>query len=106
MANLTKKRKAAAAKFDGTKLYDLAQAAQIVKQVSTTKVDATVDIAVRLGVDPKTGKNVYAKLGKYGAYIQVGENPDDNGGEKPIFAAMRQGQFIENITLSDALELR
>ena len=53
MANLTKKRKAAVAKFDGTKLYDLAQAAQIVKQVSTTKFDATVDIAVRLGVDPK-----------------------------------------------------
>ncbi len=58
-----------------------------------------------LGVDPKTGKNVYAKLGKYGAYIQVGENPDDNGGEKPKFASMRQGQFIENITLADALEL-
>ena len=53
MATLTKKRKAAVAKFDGTKLYDLAQAAQIVKQVSSTKFDATVDIAVRLGVDPK-----------------------------------------------------
>ncbi len=58
-----------------------------------------------LGIDPKSGKNVYAKLGKYGAYIQVGENPDDNGGEKPKFASMRQGQFIENITLADALEL-
>lgn len=58
-----------------------------------------------LGVDPKTGKNVYVKLGKFGAYIQVGENPDDNGGEKPKFASLRQGQFIENITLEDALEL-
>ncbi len=58
-----------------------------------------------LGVDPKTGKNVYVKLGKFGAYVQVGENPDDNGGEKPKFAALRQGQFIENITLEDALEL-
>jgi DNA topoisomerase-1 len=58
-----------------------------------------------LGVDPKTGKNVYVKLGKYGAYVQVGENPDDNGGEKPKFAALRQGQFIENITLEAALEL-
>jgi DNA topoisomerase-1 len=45
------------------------------------------------------------KLGKYGAYIQVGENPDDNGGEKPKFASLRQGQFIENITLDDAMEL-
>ncbi len=58
-----------------------------------------------LGIDPKTGKKLYAKLGKYGAYIQLGENPDDNGGEKPKFASMRQGQFIENITLADALEL-
>jgi DNA topoisomerase-1 len=58
-----------------------------------------------LGVDPKTGKNVYVKLGKYGAYVQLGENPDDNGGEKPKFAALRPGQFIENITLADALEL-
>lgn len=58
-----------------------------------------------LGVDPKSGKNVYVKLGKFGAYIQVGENPDDNGGEKPKFAALRPGQFIENVTLADALEL-
>jgi DNA topoisomerase I len=58
-----------------------------------------------LGVDPKSGKNVYVKLGKFGAYVQVGENPDDNGGEKPKYAPLRQGQFIENITLADALEL-
>ncbi|MBX2900452.1 MAG: type I DNA topoisomerase [Cyclobacteriaceae bacterium] len=58
-----------------------------------------------LGVDPKTGKNVYVKLGKFGAYVQLGENPDDKGGEKPKFAALRPGQFIENITLQDALEL-
>jgi DNA topoisomerase I len=58
-----------------------------------------------LGVDPKSGKNIYAKLGKFGAYIQIGENPDDNGGEKPKFASLRPGQFIENISLEDALEL-
>ncbi len=58
-----------------------------------------------LGVDPKTGKNVYAKLGKFGAYVQIGENPDDNGGEKPKFASLRPGQFIESISLDDALEL-
>ncbi len=58
-----------------------------------------------LGVDPKSGKNVYVKLGKFGAYVQVGENPDDNGGEKPKFASLRTGQFIENIKLEDALEL-
>ncbi|QOI98282.1 MAG: type I DNA topoisomerase [Flammeovirgaceae bacterium] len=58
-----------------------------------------------LGVDPKTGKNVYAKLGRFGAYVQIGENPDDNGGEKPKFASLRPGQFIESITLEEALEL-
>lgn len=58
-----------------------------------------------LGVDPTTGKKIYAKLGKFGAYVQIGENPDDNGGEKPKFASLRPGQFIESITLEDALEL-
>jgi DNA topoisomerase-1 len=37
--------------------------------------------------------------------FQIGENPDDNGGEKPKFASLRPGQFIENITLADAMEL-
>jgi DNA topoisomerase I len=77
------------------------------KKVKTTeKVErSTVGKSRELGVDPKTGKNVYAKLGKFGAYVQIGENPDDNGGEKPKFASLRPGQFLENITLDDALEL-
>lgn len=77
------------------------------KKVSATeKVErSSVGKSRELGVDPKTGKNVYAKLGKFGAYAQIGENPDDNGGEKPKFASLRQGQFIENITLENALEL-
>ena len=58
-----------------------------------------------LGVDPKTGLNVYAKLGKYGAYVQLGENPDDDSDWKPKFASLRQGQFIENVTLDDAMVL-
>lgn len=58
-----------------------------------------------LGVDPKTGKNVYAKLGRFGAYVQIGENPDGKDGEKPKFASLRPGQFIESITLEEALEL-
>ena len=53
MATESKKRKAALAKFDASKIYSLQEATEIVKQVSTTKFDATVDIAVRLGVDPK-----------------------------------------------------
>ena len=53
MATLTKKRKAVMAKYDAEKAYTLQEATEIVKQVSTTKFDGTVDIAVRLGVDPK-----------------------------------------------------
>jgi DNA topoisomerase-1 len=77
------------------------------KKVSLTeKVErSSVGKTKELGVDPKTGKNVYAKLGKFGAYVQIGENPDDNGGEKPKFASLRPGQFIENIRLEDAMEL-
>ncbi|MBL7852730.1 MAG: type I DNA topoisomerase [Cyclobacteriaceae bacterium] len=58
-----------------------------------------------LGVDPKSGKKVYAKLGRFGAYVQIGENPEDGNPEKPKFASLRSGQFIENLTLEDALEL-
>ncbi|MCB0793085.1 MAG: 50S ribosomal protein L1 [Flavobacteriales bacterium] len=53
MTTLSKKRKAALAKYDNSRSYDLAEATQIIKQISSTKFDATVDIAVRLGVDPK-----------------------------------------------------
>lgn len=77
------------------------------KKVSKTeKVErSSVGRTKELGRDAKTGKNVYAKLGKFGAYVQIGENPDDNGGERPKFASLRPGQFIENITMADAMEL-
>jgi len=76
------------------------------KVAVTEKVErSSVGRSRELGVDPKTGKNVYAKLGRFGAYVQIGENPDDNGGEKPKFASLRPGQFIESITLEDAMEL-
>lgn len=53
MAKLTKKRKAALAKFDGTKAYSIAEASKIVKDITTTKFDASVDLSIRLGVDPR-----------------------------------------------------
>ncbi|NBP70140.1 MAG: DNA topoisomerase I, partial [Cytophagia bacterium] len=74
--------------------------------LKTEKIERSeVGRSRELGVDPKTGKMVYAKLGRFGAYVQLGENPDDNGGEKPKFASLRQGQFLENIALEDAMEL-
>jgi len=53
MGKLTKNQKNAAAKYDATKEYSLEDAARIVKDISFTKFDSSVDIDVRLGVDPK-----------------------------------------------------
>jgi len=53
MAQLTKKRKAVISKVDQDKSYALLEAARLVKEISTTKFDSSVDVAVRLGVDPR-----------------------------------------------------
>ena len=53
MAKLTKKQKEAQSKYDAAKEYSLVQAAEILKEISYTKFDASVDIDVRLGVDPR-----------------------------------------------------
>jgi DNA topoisomerase I len=58
-----------------------------------------------LGVDAKTGLKVYAKLGRFGAYVQIGENPEDGKEGKPKFASLRNGQFLESLTMEDAMEL-
>jgi len=53
MAKISKKRKEALSKYDSTKQYNLTEAAKTVKTISTTKFDASVDVSVRLGVDPR-----------------------------------------------------
>ena len=53
MAKISKKRKEALSKIDRASLYSLADAASLVKEITTTKFDASVDLAVRLGVDPR-----------------------------------------------------
>ncbi len=53
MAFIAKKRKAVNAKVDATKAYTLKEASTLVKEVNTTKFDASVDLHIRLGVDPK-----------------------------------------------------
>jgi len=53
MATLTKKQKEARAKIDKTKLYALSEATALVKEITNSNFDASVDIAVRLGVDPR-----------------------------------------------------
>lgn len=56
----------------------------------------------KLGTDPKTGKNVYARIGRFGPMIQIGEAEDE---EKPSFASLLPMQNISTISLEEALEL-
>ncbi len=53
MAKISKKRKAVEKKVDSEKLYTLNEAMELVKEVNTTKFDASVDLHVRLGIDPR-----------------------------------------------------
>lgn len=53
MAKVTKKQKEALSKVDKNKIYNIEEASSLVKEINTTKFDASVDIAVRLGVDPR-----------------------------------------------------
>ncbi|MCF8405180.1 MAG: type I DNA topoisomerase [Bacteroidales bacterium] len=55
-----------------------------------------------LGVDPESGKNIYAKIGRYGPIVQIGETTDE---DKPKFAGMKKGQSIETINLDEAIDL-
>ncbi|HYW96952.1 MAG TPA: topoisomerase C-terminal repeat-containing protein, partial [Bacteroidales bacterium] len=55
-----------------------------------------------LGIDPKTGKKILVKIGRYGPIAQIGEATDE---EKPKFASLQKGQSIETITLEEALDL-
>ncbi len=53
MAKFTKKQKEAFDKFDKEKIYPLIEAVEVIKDISFTKFDASVDLDVRLGVDPR-----------------------------------------------------
>ena len=53
MGKLTKNKKSVSDKFEPNKLYTVEEASNLIKEITTTKFDASVDLAVRLGVDPK-----------------------------------------------------
>ena len=59
--------------------------------------------ARELGVDPKTGKKIYAKIGRNGGFIQLGEN-EKEAGEKPRFAPLPRGKDVKNVTFEQALK--
>jgi DNA topoisomerase-1 len=58
-----------------------------------------------LGVHPESGKKMSVRIGRYGPFVQVGDNPTDESEEKPLYASLRTGQSIETISLEEALEL-
>lgn len=72
------------------------------------KVDETLQTAEKfsgeriLGKDPKSGKDVLARIGRFGPMVQIGSAEDE---EKPKFAGLRKDQSLESITLEQALDL-
>ena len=70
------------------------------KTESVDRNDATG--ARDLGIDPKSGKPISVRLGRYGAFAQIGRKEDD---DKPKFASLRPGQSMHTIGLEDALQL-
>jgi len=58
-----------------------------------------------LGVDPKTGLNVYAIHGRFGAYVQLGETPDKGSKEKPKRSSLTNGLTETTVSLDEALKL-
>ncbi|MBT8327869.1 MAG: type I DNA topoisomerase [Bacteroidia bacterium] len=72
------------------------------------EVEKTMETAERatgeraLGVDPKSGKNIIARIGRFGPMVQIGDAEDE---EKPRFASLAKGQTLDSVTLEQALEL-
>ncbi len=74
-----------------------------IDQVEHTGENASRDDHARvLGTDPKSGKPVSVRMGRYGPHVQIGTRDDE---EKPSFAGLRQGQKMDSITLEEALKL-
>ena len=73
----------------------------LVNSAIGTQSDRSTQPARVLGVDPKTGLTVKARIGRYGPMVEL-ENAE---GEKGQFASLKKGQLIESITLEEALEL-
>lgn len=66
---------------------------------------AQVAQATPVGTDPKTGKMIYARLGRFGPMLQLGETKNDDGeDEKPQFAPMPKGARVDTVTLEQALK--
>ena len=75
-------------------------------QVETTTENSARSSGERdLGVHPESGEKVIVRIGRYGPMAQIGETGDTEESKKPRFARLRKEQFLETITLEEALEL-
>ena len=75
----------------------------IVEEATTLRTEHKVGERL-LGTDPKSGKPVFVKLGKFGSMVQIGDSKAGDD-EKPQFATLMKGQSIDTITLEEALKL-
>jgi len=75
---------------------------ELLKQ-KTDEVQREDILSVReIGIDPKSGKPVYSRIGTYGPFVQLGSKDDE---EKPTFAQLGKNQTIDSVTLEEALKL-
>src|SRR5262245_13992078 len=70
-----------------------------------TLIRAKAEGPRQLGVDPRSGMNVYAIHGRFGAYVQLGETPDKGSKDKPKRASLTGGVTESTVTLAEALKL-
>jgi DNA topoisomerase-1 len=70
-----------------------------------TLIRAKAEGPRQLGVDPRSGMNVYAIHGRFGAYVQLGETPDKGSKDKPKRASLTGGMTESTVTLDEALKL-
>ncbi|GAA3927547.1 type I DNA topoisomerase [Hymenobacter algoricola] len=66
---------------------------------------STLGSTREIGLHPETGQKLTARLGRYGPYVQIEPKEGAPEDEKAVYASLRKGQFIENITLEEALDL-
>ena len=72
----------------------------VVKAVDIPRED--INYSRLIGTHPKTNKPITVRLGRYGAFVQIGDKTNE---EKPIFSSLKQGQHLDTITIEEALAL-
>ena len=75
---------------------------QLIEHTESSVTREQASQARVLGTDPKSGRPMSVRMGKYGAFVQIGTRDDE---EKPLFAGLRPGQKMDDITMEEALDL-